>query len=74
MRFKTIRFKTGWIVFIVHGCEVIEVHSTGRVVNYVDNNAFDKVETTTLNDLCNAAKHNALKSQEPGNCGVIAAN
>jgi len=64
---KKIECENGWIVFIVRGSDVHEVHSTGEVHNSRDDRAFG---SDLLRILSRDAMRNQLHSQQPGRSGV----
>lgn len=55
--------KGQWIVFIVEGVHVVEVHSTGLVVSGND-------DREDFGSLIHDAEQNRLHSQHPGSLGV----
>ena len=64
MKYKKIEGENGWIVFIVDGCQVIEVHSTGYVTSGSDDRAFisQHFNGSNSDDLLKALSHDAKKN------------
>jgi hypothetical protein len=70
MRYKKISCTSGWIVFIVDGNKVIEVHSTGKTFSGSDDRGYPEHESRLLKMLEHDAYNNDLHSQLFGRCGV----
>ena len=64
---KKIENQNGWIVFIVNGNEVVQVHSNGQLHRGSDNRG---PEADLLKAICNSAMNNNLHSQTPIRGGV----
>ena len=64
---RKIECGNGWIVFIVTGSQVVQVHSTGEVTHGNDDSAAD---SELISILCNNAYVNKLNSQQYGKGGV----
>lgn len=70
MRKKKIECENGWIVFLVEGFHVIQVHSTGKIFEGVDDRG-DLTDNTILLDLLKQdAINNDLHSQQNHRGGV----
>lgn len=67
MCFRKIECENGWIVFVVKGHSITEVHSNGLV--RVEKN-WKLSNTDLLKLLEHTALGNELKSQESGHCGI----